>query len=63
MPNFIFDVQGLETTFGPPAGCVHAVVGAPFHKDESGSMVFISNRFGIQETNGVFPVIRILGSI
>lgn len=34
MPNFILDVQGLETTFKTPAGVVHAVNGVSFNLKE-----------------------------
>ena len=30
MPDFILDVQGLETTFKTPDGTVHAVNGVSF---------------------------------
>ena len=35
MPDFILDVQGLETTFRTPDGVVHAVNGVSFGLAES----------------------------
>ena len=35
MPDFILDVQGLETTFKTPDGVVHAVNGVSFGLSES----------------------------
>lgn len=34
MPNFLLEVQGLETTFKTPEGTVHAVNGVSFHLKE-----------------------------
>ncbi len=61
MPDFILDVQGLETTFRTPAGVVHAVNGVSFVLKE-GETLGIVGESGCGKSVTMLSLLRLIPS-
>src|SRR5512134_3873233 len=61
MPDFILDVQGLETTFRTPAGVVHAVNGVSFQLKE-GETLGIVGESGCGKSVTMMSMMRLIPS-
>jgi oligopeptide transport system ATP-binding protein len=61
MPDFILDVQGLETTFRTPAGVVHAVNGVSFGLQE-GETLGVVGESGCGKTVTMLSFLRLIPS-
>jgi len=59
MPDFILDVQGLETTFRTPAGIVHAVNGVSFQLRE-GETLGIVGESGCGKSVTMLSLLRLI---
>jgi oligopeptide transport system ATP-binding protein len=61
MPDFILDVQGLETTFRTPAGVVHAVNGVSFGLKE-GETLGVVGESGCGKSVTMLSLLRLIPS-
>jgi oligopeptide transport system ATP-binding protein len=61
MPDFILDVQGLETTFKTPAGTVHAVNGVSFQLKE-GETLGVVGESGCGKSVTMLSLLRLIAS-
>jgi oligopeptide transport system ATP-binding protein len=61
MPDFMLDVQGLETTFRTPAGVVHAVNGVSFGLQE-GETLGVVGESGCGKTVTMLSLLRLIPS-
>jgi oligopeptide transport system ATP-binding protein len=61
MPDFILDVQGLETTFKTPAGVVHAVNGVSFNLKE-GETLGVVGESGCGKSVTMLSLLRLIPS-
>jgi oligopeptide transport system ATP-binding protein len=61
MPDFILDVQGLETTFRTPAGVVHAVNGVSFELKE-GETLGVVGESGCGKSVTMLSLLRLIPS-
>ena len=61
MPDFILDVQGLETTFRTPAGVVHAVNGVSFGLNE-GETLGVVGESGCGKSVTMLSLLRLIPS-
>ena len=61
MPDFILDVQGLETTFRTPAGVVHAVNGVSFNLKE-GETLGVVGESGCGKSVTMLSLLRLIPS-
>ncbi|HLO13650.1 MAG TPA: ABC transporter ATP-binding protein [Anaerolineales bacterium] len=61
MPDFILDVQGLETTFRTPAGVVHAVNGVSF-KLKEGETLGVVGESGCGKTVTMLSLLQLIPS-
>src|SRR6185369_7288533 len=61
MPDFILDVQGLETTFKTPEGVVHAVNGVSFGLKE-GETLGVVGESGCGKSVTMLSVLRLIAS-
>src|SRR5512135_2305880 len=61
MPDFILDVQGLETTFRTPAGVVHAVNGVSF-KLKEGETLGVVGESGCGKSVTMLSLLRLIPS-
>ena len=61
MPDFLLDVQGLETTFRTPAGVVHAVNGVSFELKE-GETLGIVGESGCGKSVTMLSLLRLIPS-
>ena len=61
MPDFILDVQGLETTFRTPAGVVHAVNGVSFGLNE-GETLGVVGESGCGKSVTMLSILRLIPS-
>src|SRR5512134_248050 len=59
MPDFILDVQGLETTFRTPAGVVHAVNGVSFNLKE-GETLGVVGESGCGKSVTMLSLLRLI---
>jgi oligopeptide transport system ATP-binding protein len=61
MPDFLLDVQGLETTFRTPAGTVHAVNGVSFELKE-GETLGVVGESGCGKSVTMLSLLRLIPS-
>jgi oligopeptide/dipeptide ABC transporter ATP-binding protein len=61
MPDFLLDVQGLETTFRTPAGVVHAVNGVSFELKE-GETLGVVGESGCGKSVTMLSLLRLIPS-
>src|SRR5512143_674061 len=61
MPDFILDVQGLETTFKTPDGIVHALNGVSFGLEE-GETLGVVGESGCGKSVTMLSVLRLIAS-
>ena len=59
MPDFLLDVQGLETTFKTPDGVVHAVNGVSFGLKE-GETLGVVGESGCGKSVTMLSVLRLI---